>query len=684
MLSHSSRQVVALALVALQFGKFVFTSSLANNNEPVLETWESGFDIVDPQSTATSDGKADSKSTSPDELSDLLNQLRPTRSIYSSLEEPENSSGQTGSQNGNCLASDSQHPERISFNDSILKDALLEMEEGKPNESGAQQFQMDELLAAIQTELGDSIRVEKNPSPGLTSNCNDEEGYESGENRIGYSSLKQLLSASPEITNNGISPLCSSSDEKKIFELPNVNKLAEIPHENEILNFYGILLSCADSNPDLVEMEDSLRLSEQFQQIHTYFRLENPSNLLNILSMPLITSISTEDYIEIVSFCISTYRSSFAGIFHDWFAVIRHLSSAPVIVEHVLMLEQELFAQLLQLEPYELEKNFAIGQQKEAFCIFYFQHRLFRSPLIHQAVHKMKILIGIKNGTLVNSQLLCEIISFIKEYKTVSGFMIIALLEYAQIHFFKETIDYALQLRHKLMVTKSNELLKFVEIEIFWMYLMKHSYLNSMAVLVAQLLEIVSLDTLVSLANYCIVPYEIKYLQVLVALCGEHEHLVVRILLEHRLIDFPESFINWFVATPINQYSITKIILSNLPTFRMALNNSKFQALLLKVTNQNLLRRIYQEANEKGCVQLTIELKKRIDLRAYQPYFRSTDSIEELIKSSIEPDVLVDNLLVMLACASKAEHIKMANFLKEKNQKIYEVFINRSECLNSQ
>ena len=254
----------------------------------------------------------------------------------------------------------------------------------------------------------------------------------------------------------------------------------------------------------------------------------------------------------------------------------------------------------------------------------------------------------------------------------------ISLLKYDLFGLFKELVDFTVQ--HKSSSCSTNGAsLKFIEAESFWIYFVKHpSLIDSHSSLMVQVLGHCPLELLPSLSKFCIIPTETKYLQILIALCADHEYAIVSVMLQHSLIKFSLSFVNWLTTSLTREHLITKIILHNLPTYRYNSSHSIFNALLGKITNQNLLRMIYEEAQRNCCIELVIELKVKIDLRLQQVFFKSTDSIEDLIESSTDYDLFVDNLLVILACANSGELKRMAKYLKGKRESIYKGFVKKT------
>ena len=339
---------------------------------------ENTFDIVEMQDTVR---VGSSKSPSSDELSDLLIQLEFNPPLKISPLERDtllNCEGSLENEN-NKLRSQS----KSSFDKEVLlRDALQEANENS---------QINALLKSIQKELSNKKEQANVISNDLLSeNLNEILNQFESSNEIEVEQENETVLQSNNncnpfdinndfklfnhsINNNNSNDVANKlfkvDDEKKILELPNVNQANQ--YNDEIYSFYGMLLNLI-TNTDC----SFLNVCDQFKHIHSSFKLENSSNLLNILTVPIITSIPTDDYVQIILFCISTYKASFSRIFFDWFNVVRQLTNAPIIIDQVLMKEPKLIVQLIQVEPLELEREFKIEGRKEAFLNFYRKYRL--------------------------------------------------------------------------------------------------------------------------------------------------------------------------------------------------------------------------------------------------------------------------------------------------------------------
>lgn len=626
-----------------------------------FEEFENTFDIV---GALDDKSKGSSKSNFSDELSSIIIQLESNYGKHSPCTEENCPKCRSTSAD-----SDARSRSMSSFDRrELLQDALKE-----PGESD----QIIESLLSSRTESLLGEQQEENKSPGilnglLNSIMNESDSSDEIDIQLGNNLQINHENGDNSCHNFDSTLIANLTDNKKPFELPNANQTNQF--DDKIYAFFGMLLNLMNNSECPLS-----NIFVQFKQIQNQFKLENSSNLLNILTSPIITSIPTDEYLKIIFFCISNYRTSFSSIFFEWFTVIRQLSSAPIIIDQVIMKEQILISQIIQVEQLELEREFKIDPKKESFLVFYHQHLPSHSKLIERSMDKLKLIIEIKNSSLVSDRnaLLNNIVSFINAYGTISGFILISLLKYDLVELFRDLVDSITDFKCSNSIEGR---FVFVELEPFWLYFVKNpSLLDTLSIPITKLLGQCPLELLSSLSKFCIIPSETRYLQILISLCANREYAIISLMSPHQLGKFSSSFINWLTASFLkDQHLITKIILDNLPSYRHNFNHFNFNLLLDKITTQNLLGIVYDGAQRYRCIELAIELKKKIDFKIQRAFFRSTDSLADLIETSAEYDLFVDNLLVQLAGANQTELKRMADYLKKKNKNFYSRFVEKT------
>ena len=328
-------------------------------------------------------------------------------------------------------------------------------------------------------------------------------------------------------------------------------------------------------------------LFDTFVKIQSSLHLEIPANLLQTILFLQVLQIEQADFIEVILFCAANFKSSFSVIFFDWFGTIKPLFCALIVMDQLLMKESEFMLQLLQIYPCELKNAFPVTKQKEEFCNFFFHHKLSHFSTVQKAMERIKLIIRIKNQALNDSQLINEIIAFVKKYECVSGLVMICLLEFKRFVVFKQIVEYSMKLKtsifNQFSLQNGNKTFKLDELNIFWSYFVQNylSIENNM-LSVCKILATASLDELVLLSKHCIMPQDSKCLQILIALCTSNESYIVAILLAHKLAHFPLLFVNWISGYLKSQHSIAKILFHNLPYFRSFVNSRRFYNLLFQ------------------------------------------------------------------------------------------------------